>query len=471
MAREVKRVRAKTERMIFFMIPPSMLKTVKRCEGQNTNTPPNTLILGKISKRLLCFFVLFFSLFVSSVTLAEEEPAKDFWHRETLTGNWGGVRQTWADHGIHFEFVYTADVFGNVSGGLQKKATYLDNIDMVLDIDAERLLHWKGASFHIYGVGNYGESPSEKAGDAQGISNIDSPNAWKLYEAWFQQNFFEDRLSFLVGLYDINSDFDSIQTATLFLNSSHGIGPDYSQSGLNGPSVFPNLSFGGRIRGEPIKNFYFQTAILDGVPGANDSETATDIQFNSGDGALIASEMGYIFPGSEEGTQKGKAAVGAWFYTSEFDDLLETDGDGNPVKRSGNFGVYGLGEYQVYRENAESDQGFSVFGRFGYANPKINRFKYYLGSGLAYKGAFPGRDEDVLGLAIATVFNGGRYRQSQTAAGSSTKKTEVNLELTYRIQVTPWFAVQPDIQYVIHPDTTSDVNHSLNIGSRFEIIF
>jgi porin len=63
------------------------------------------------------------------------------------------------------------------------------------------------------------------------VSNIDASDAWKIYEAWLKQSLFQDRLPVLAGLYDLNSEFDVIESAGLFLNSSHGIGADYSQTG------------------------------------------------------------------------------------------------------------------------------------------------------------------------------------------------------------------------------------------------
>lgn len=72
--------------------------------------------------------------------------------------------------------------------------------------------------------------------------SIDADNTWKIYEAWFQQKLFGDNLSILTGLFDLNSEFDLIETAGLFLNSSQGIGSNFSQTGLNCPSIFPNTS-------------------------------------------------------------------------------------------------------------------------------------------------------------------------------------------------------------------------------------
>ena len=46
---------------------------------------------------------------------------------------------------------------------------------------------------------------------------------------------FGNRFSALFGRYDLNSEFYRLQSAGLFLNSSFGIGPEFSLSGQNGP--------------------------------------------------------------------------------------------------------------------------------------------------------------------------------------------------------------------------------------------
>ena len=73
--------------------------------------------------------------------------------------------------------------------------------------------------------------------------------------------------SLLLGLYDLNSEFDVIETAGLFLNSSFGIGAEYGSSGRNGPSIFPATSFGARLSGQPVQSLFIRGAVLDGVPG------------------------------------------------------------------------------------------------------------------------------------------------------------------------------------------------------------
>jgi len=426
---------------------------------------PRQIIGSPMSK--LCLFLIIFLM--AAPIFANPEEKKGFWGWETLTGGWGGMRERLSEKGVDFEFIYTGDVMSNISGGIQRQTDYLDNVDLTLSLDMEKLVHWKGASFFFYGIGNQGGSPSLNSGDAQGPSNIESPDAWKLHEAWFQQKLFQDNLSILLGLYDLNSEFDSIETASLFLNASQGMGIDFAQSGQNGPSAFPSTSLAARLRLEPKPWFYIQTAVLDGVPGDPNDPYSTQIQFDEGDGLLIATELGFLPGELEEGKPYGKLALGAWFYTGKFDHVLDVDSLGNPVRKKGSFGLYTLGEYNVFREKNDENQGLSVYARFGYANPSLNPINYYMGFGAVYTGLIPGRNGDQFGIAVANAINGKKFQQSQRRAGSPVKKTETNVEISYRAQLTPWLAMQPDVQFIINPGMDPAKTHAIQAGLRFEV--
>lgn len=96
----------------------------------------------------------------------------------------------------------------------------------------------------------------------------------------------------LVGRYDLNSEFYRLQSASLFLNSSFGIGPEFSQSGLEGPSIFPNTSVGARFAIKPIEEIVLRTAVLDGVPV--DRPNGTREIFAQGDGVLAVTEVSVV---------------------------------------------------------------------------------------------------------------------------------------------------------------------------------
>ena len=48
---------------------------------------------------------------------------------------------------------------------------------------------------------------------------------------------------------------------------------------------------------------------------------------------------------------------------------------------------------------------------------------------------------------------------------------EAVLELTYRAQITPWFALQPDVQWIIHPGGSTAIDDALVVGLRAAVSF
>jgi porin len=102
--------------------------------------------------------------------------------------------------------------------------------------------------------------------------------------------------------------------------------------------------------------------------------------------------------------------------------------------------------------------------RLGFAESSINQIDSYTGGGVAISGLLPSAYEDSLGLAIAVARNSGDYR---AVTGPETLDREINLELTWRIRVSPRLVIQPDLQFVHHPGTDSTIEDAVAIGVRF----
>lgn len=355
------------------------------------------------------------------------------------------------DHGpLLLQLTYTGEVMANASGGKRRGARYLDNLDIVFEADMEQLAGWTGAQVHLYGLYNNGRSISDLAGDTQAVSNIETGvSALRLYEAWIDQKF-GDAVSLRAGLYDLNSEFDSLDAAGLFVSSPHGIGTDFAQSGRNGPSIFPSTSLAARIQVNPAPGWRLRAAILDGVPGDPDRPGRTAVRLGGGDGALLVGEL-------EAPLGEGKLLVGHWRYTATF-DLNNGGGTGQ-----GNAGTYVRGEFPVI---ARGGRKTDAFLRLGTASDRFNMFDFFAGTGLKFSGWVPGRADDEFGIAVAAAFTADSYRAATGAAAAETA-----VEVTYRSQLTPWLAVQPNLHYVRRPSADPTVRDALVVGLRAEASF
>lgn len=366
---------------------------------------------------------------------------------------------------LEASFTYTGDIFANVSGGLGTGVRYFDNID------AEVGFSGAGFGFYFYGLGNQGRSISELAGDIQAISNIESDNSWRVYEAWFDKQLPGINTSILAGLYDLNSEFDVVGSSQLFLNSSHGIGPDFSSSGVTGPSIFPLTSLSARLKIIPIKGLTLKAAILDAVPSDPANTLGTKIRIRSSEGYLVVSEISlskmassssFLGRGINE-TSPYRFVIGGWRYSEKrigWAGNMESD-----------HGIYAILEATIFSEKKDPNQGLSAFLRTGFTNRDINRYNSYWGTGLNYTGLFAKRDSDQIGLAFSMPVNSDEFLKAAESGGDIYTDSEQIVELTYLFNISEIVSMQLDAQYVLNPNQAPDIDNALVIGLRTAFSF
>lgn len=351
-----------------------------------------------------------------------------------------------------FDAAYTADILSNVSGGLDTGTRHLDNVDLQLELDLEEVWGGKGTLF-IYGLYNNGTTFSDEiVGDLQAVSNIDAPEAFRVFELWYEVD--RGPVSLRTGLYDLNSEFDVNQVGELFLNSSHGIGAAFGQTGENGPSIFPVSSLAVRAA-VAFDGLTARIAVLDGVPGDPEDPASSAVDLGGGEGALVVAE------GDVPLGQDGRLWVGYWRYTADFERPFAGG------VSSGNDGWYVGMERRL--ELASYDAAFFV--RYGRADDTFNPLEDYFGAGIAIEGAVPGRPDDSLGLSVASAGAGAGYRQSLADAGTPPASRETIWELTYRAPINEHLVLQPDLQWVKNPAVTKSIGDAAVVGLRIELSF
>lgn len=404
-----------------------------------------------------------------------------------LSGDWGGVRSRLEERGLFFEVAYTGDYVNNTLGGIEQGGVYLGNLDMTFTLHTWRLSRWDLGTFFLYGLVNHGGRPSERVGDAQVTDNIEAPSAAKLFEVWWQRAFFDERASFLVGLYDVNSEFYVVESAELFMNSSFGIGPELALSGRNGPSIFPNTALAVRLKVEPRPGYAFTAAVMDGDPGA---AAGTHIHLNAADGVFFIAQVSRSWSRrGQEGADESlaptlrrrvgrtidqspeylKLTLGTWLYSQEQIDFAPSIVSRQPVLKTGHPGLYLLAEFDATALSRLDARGLSTFLQLGWSDGDVGPLVGYTGAGVVYTGLIPFRPIDTLGLAAAIAYNGSGFDVVSRVEGERPAFGEATLELTYRAYPARWFSVQADLQYVIHPGGLESRPDALVAGLRFVV--
>jgi porin len=290
----------------------------------------------------------------------------------------------------------------------------------------------------------------DRVGDLQVVSNIDAGEAWRLFEAWYELA--DANWSVRAGLYDLNSEFDVNETGGIFLNSSHGIGAEFGQTGENGPSIFPVSSLALRAA-MTIGPLTARAAVLDGVPGNSADSTSNRIELGSREGALAVSEIDVAYANS------ARLWLGYWRYSAEFDRI-----DGSE-SWFGNDGWY-IGTEAGFRFGSRAAAGFIRYGR---ADERFNVLSSYVGVGAVIAGPLGVRAADQLGIAVALARAGDPYRDYTAGMGARARRHETTLELTYRLRVNEYVVIQPDIQYVRNPSLSPGLDDAWVVGCRIQL--
>gem|GEM_PF-624222 len=338
----------------------------------------------------------------------------------------------------------TVDLW-DVAGGTDPGAVGLNKLQISATVNGDRW-GFDGWSVHGQVFRADGDSLSAKLGDIQTADNIETIPVTRLFEAWVQKSIGRGERTFALraGLLDFNADFDSIATASLFINSSHGIGADVARSGRNGPSIFPVSALGIRAALSPSAKWTFRVAVFDGVPGNPDHPRRfVTAGLQPGDGAFVAGQIDYHL------SEKARIAVGAWRYSRALP--LNID----PTKRGIDQGLYAAVEGPLPGQDK-----LSAWLRVGFAQGKVQPIASYVGGGLVVKGPLSDRPDDRFGVAVA------RAEVSLDPMGAGRGGAETSIETTYQFRVSENLALQPEGQYIIHPSGRIAIRNGFAFGLR-----
>ena len=412
----------------------------------------------------------------------EEPPAKSafmkFLEQDYLFGTWGGLRTDLSSRGIDFEFFYIASNPHNISGGIKTGSAYQGAFLMLLDLDSQKLANYPGGHLHIGGVSLHGEDhfSDNHIGDLNKVNLIDFPNASRLWELWYEQWFWNNRISLKLGQMAVDQDFIVAEfynsLASINLLNQTFFYPTlafnvYNIPGFPGPrhalASSPYGAPGARLKILITDKLYIQAAAYDGFP---DQEDGIEFKLNREEGALVYAEAGYRFNQSPEDTGlPGNLKVGAFYHTSDFPDnqsIFEAQlGMGNVRFHPNTYGGYLLAEQTLFRELGHEDparQGLVGFFRLAGAPPDRNLTQFGVDGGLVYRGLIPTRDWDTIGIAASYLQISDDIREGQELINSVAPGTfpkladyEAAVEISYKAQLTAWWTLHASVQRAIHP--------------------
>ena len=262
-------------------------------------------------------------------------------------------------------------------------------------------------------------------GNLQTISSIEATPSAKLYDLWFEQKLFDDRLSLRFGQQGANDEMMLTEYGALYLNSSFGfpalLAMDLPSGGPNYPLASPFV----RVSLRPTDEITLIGAVYTAdpaPPGVGDPQLRDrhGTAFRLNDHALSFGEVQYA-PGPMASLGvPGTYKLGAWVASGRFADplhdasglsLADPASTGEALQHGGSHGVYAVIDQTVWQAPGSPDQGIGVFLQIMRAPDDRNLIDLFVEGGVNWTGMFPDRPKDVFGLAVTHVRIGAAARR------------------------------------------------------------
>ncbi|MDI3558796.1 carbohydrate porin [Bradyrhizobium sp. Arg816] len=385
-----------------------------------------------------------------------------------------------ANKGLNFGATYIADNIANVSGGVKRGAIHFGRLDLSVDADLDKLVGWTGGRFYANAFVIYGQGLSRNyVMNLATISEIEALPDRRLYNAYFEQSFFGDRLNIRAGQQAADVEFFDSQTDDLFINGTFGW-PAIKASNLPAGGPAPPIAVPGiRIKAALTENITAFGAVFNGDPsgpGEADPQLRDHhgLAFRVNDPPWVIGQVRFNYDIDLGGRPlAGNFTPGAWKHYGSFDSqrftaeglsIADPGGSGVPARLRGNYGIFAVVEQVLYRPPEVKDNttsasipGVTAFGRIAYSPPDRNLIDLYVDGGIGFVGFTPGRPLDRFGVAMAymrisnTARNLDLDTQAFTGIQSPVRSNETLIEMIYEAHIKPGWLIAPYFQYVFRP--------------------
>ncbi|MEO0770692.1 MAG: carbohydrate porin [Cyanobacteria bacterium J06649_4] len=397
-----------------------------------------------------------------------------FWTQDFLSGNWGGYRDHLYENGIDLYALQIVDAYVQPTGG-QDQGSTVNSLSLIgTDLYTGPLGWWDGGQLHITAAWIETESLSQ---DSIGALNStyfnDAPtNGVRMFEVWYGQKFANNRAELRLGTQYPFVRIASNQPASMFTNTAfdypHFLGttPDLGMS-----LPFAAAPFGVQFSYTVSPEVFFIGQLSDGFQdpsGGIENYQNVSVGLSAEEGIEGILELSYKLNQQRDATGlPGNYKTGIQFHTGRFNVNNTATSE---TTQWGNGAIYAIADQMLYAEPDQRIQGLTGFAKLLYTPYEdINTIDFHGSAGLSYEGLIPGRDRDVLGLAVAYSQISDGLRDADRIANTSVRGAETVAEMIYSADIAPWWTLIGSVQYIIDPGGFSDRDDALVFGlsSRF----
>ncbi len=401
--------------------------------------------------------------------------------RTQLLGDWGGLRTEWARKGLFIDLYTTSSVQDVTSGGTKTGSSFVQNSQLVVNLDTGRAGLWDGGLIHFSLQSRYGGSPADtfNAGSiapqytglvepGPTFSSTTLPSEYFLVQALSKetalvvgkisdvfipdQTLFADSYKYYFANFNFNKN-------PMTINFYHPIA--WAALGVYAPT--PWLAFAGGVL-DPYSqadnfaqdafqkgaNFYAMALVsydIGGLPGqfspAFNWSNQPQLDLAAPYGAVTVSQIPQAIGAllGANGTE-GLAANyidNSWFAIANVSQFLYVRDDAATVRQK--------------LKSGGVINGVGLIARAGYAPPQTNMITYNASIALFAHGLLAERPYDSFGVGF--YYNGIsddlKKSVKMMTAGLTDVQDEKGLEVFYDFAITPAVHMIPGYQHIWNP--------------------
>lgn len=419
-------------------------------------------------------------------------PSDNFPKVEHLLGDWGGIRTELDRLGIDVLVDYTSETAGNVSGGAKRDLAYADQRALEIDIDWQKLAGITGFATHFVAVDRAGSSASQGFGDhllpVQEIYGAGGNVAVHLVYLYGDETWFKGRLNLAAGYFPVGTYFASSPIYCNFLNNGLCGNPKELPGGDLGFSAWPDSTLGARVRGRPTESTYIQVGLFGVDPflyGNVHDRDGFDIDPSQYNGFEVPVEVAWE-PKFGQNSLPGHYKLGFGYDSAPYPSFLGGAPGSAGANEKGRVQFWVLADQMLLRQGDGDMAGLIGFAGYIRSDPRSSIYQDEAFVGMVDQGFWSSRPLDTVGLLfiLQTVSSqltqaeeqdqefGLPYTNKPTGVvATGVQSQEEILEVNYDIQVFRGINLEPDFQYVIHPNAQHSLPNAVVLGVKAHIEF
>jgi len=410
-----------------------------------------------------------------------------------LFGDWNGLQPWLLVRGINVQLDALTEFASNVSGGTRQGSTFANQIGFQNDINWERLAGITGLSTHVVLVSRSGSSDSHLFGDnlspVQEIYGSGGDVAVHFVSAYAQETLFDKQFDIAAGRMNVENDFGSSPLYCNYMNNGLCGDPKALPGGDVGHSAYPDAVWGGRVRGTVAPDINVTIGAYEANRGLyTDQYYRSGFKFDSArdSGAYLPVEVAWT-PSFGADKMPGHYKVGAGYDTSsgyqDFGNALAAAGVPGFTTRSrrGNTQFWALADQMLVRHGPGKASGIIALCGFIHNDPNNSAYAEQYFAGALDRGFWQSRPADTVALLVIHETISGRLGNVQgvdraldlpySNGATGIQGHEDIFEANYNIHVYRSISLQPDVQYVIHPNAQASISNAVVLGFRAHVGF